>query len=137
MHHLTAGEDGQAGPDFHYAALWSPAYQWAFDRRGSLENSFKAFAKKAGCDATLSCLRKASVSTLRNANQAIVNASLDTGIFPFGPALDGSYVKYLPSRMLYRMLFTHSEKKPREKLIRFVYSRFIQISSVNSCVTCC
>lgn len=101
MYHLTANGDGTDSPDFTRAVLFSPASQWFFDRKGGLENTFKSLAKKAGCDKpTLSCLRSVDASKLRQANQDIVTESLDGGVFPFGPSIDGSYVKAIANAYL-------------------------------------
>ena len=48
VHHLTAFEGGWQ-PLFSRAFLWKPAYQWAWDRQGSLESTYKSFAIAAGC----------------------------------------------------------------------------------------
>ena len=99
IHHLTAFNGTQA-PLFSRAVLWSPAYQWAWDRKGTLEDTYQTFAAAAGCgkeSQDLECLRKADNVTLKAANQEIVNKATSLGLFPFGPAVDGSWVKSLPA----------------------------------------
>ncbi len=102
IHHLTAFQ-GDQQPLFSRAVLWSPAYQWAWDRRGSLENTYKSLATIAGCGdqlGDLTCLREADNATLKGANQEIVSNATALGLFPFGPAVDGSWVKKLPATQL-------------------------------------
>ena len=99
VHHLTAFE-GNQDPLFSRAVLWSPAYQWAFDRQGALEETYRSFATAAGCAdqlGDLECLRKADNNTLKEANQKIVTNVTALGLFPWGPAVDGSWVKRLPA----------------------------------------
>lgn len=105
VHHLTAyGGTKDEAPLFHRAALWSTAFQWSYDRKGSLEDKFLDFTKEANCprDAAgaLKCLRNADPDTLNAANQAIVSRNLALGMFPFGPAVDGDLVPELPAALL-------------------------------------
>lgn len=99
VHHLTAfGGDQQ--PLFSQAVLWSPAYQWAWDRQGTLEDTYRSFATAAGCGdqlGDLECLRNTDPKALKEANQKIVDNATDIGLFPFGPAVDGTWVKMLPA----------------------------------------
>lgn len=102
IHHLTAFQ-GQQQPLFSRAILWSPAYQWAWDRKGALESTFQNFATAAGCDGhaeDLKCLRSADNAKLKAANQKIVDDITAIGLFPFGPSVDGSWVKTLPAAQL-------------------------------------
>ncbi len=104
IHHLTAF-GGDQSPLFQRAALWSPAYQWAWDRQGTLQQTFSNFSKAAGCGArtgSLDCLRQADNKQLKVANQEIVTSVTKTGLFPFGPAVDGSWVKALAAQELSR-----------------------------------
>ncbi|KFZ23475.1 hypothetical protein V502_02048 [Pseudogymnoascus sp. VKM F-4520 (FW-2644)] len=105
VHHLTAyGGTKDEAPLFHRAALWSTAFQWSYDRKGSLEDKFLDFTEEADCprDAAgaLECLRNADPDTLNAANQAIVSRNLALGMFPFGPAVDGDLVPELPAALL-------------------------------------
>lgn len=102
IHHLTAFQGNQA-PLFSRAVLWSPAYQWAWDRQGALENTYKSFATAAGCGnqlGDLECLRRVDNAKLKAANQEMVNNATAIGLFPFGPAVDGSWIKALPAEQL-------------------------------------
>ena len=102
IHHLTAFQGNQA-PLFSRAVLWSPAYQWAWDRQGTLENAYKSFATAAGCGdqlRDLECLRKVDIVTLKAANQRVISNATALGLFPFGPAVDGSWVQSLPAAQL-------------------------------------
>ena len=99
VHHLTA-RGGDQQPLFSQAVLWSPAYQWAWDRKGVLEDTYSSFATAAGCGdqlGDLECLRNTDNKTLKEANQKIVENATAIGLFPFGPAVDGSWVKMLPA----------------------------------------
>ena len=99
IHHLTAF-GGTQDPLFSRAVLWSPAYQWAWDRQGVLEDTYTNFATAAGCGSklgNLECLRNTSNKTLKAANQKIVEDATAIGLFPFGPAVDGAWVKMLPA----------------------------------------
>lgn len=104
LHHLTAyGGTRKEAPLFQRAVMWSTAFQWAYDRTGSLQETFSNFTSAANCaDANdaLQCLRKADNDTLRTANQNIVSQSLALGMFPFGPAVDGDLVPELPAVLL-------------------------------------
>ena len=104
LHHLTAyGGAKKEAPLFQRAVMWSTAFQWAYDRTGSLLDTFSKFTSAANCaDANnaLQCLRKADNDTLRTANQNIVSQSLALGMFPFGPAVDGDLVPELPAVLL-------------------------------------
>ncbi len=99
IHHLTAfGGDQQ--PLFSQAVLWSPAYQWGYDRQGALEDTYRSFATAAGCGdklGDLECLRNTDTKTLREVNHKIVDNATNIGLSPFGPAVDGSLVKMLPA----------------------------------------
>ena len=87
IHHLTAfGED--------------EAYQWGYDRQGALEDTYRSFATAAGRGdklGDLEYLRNTDTKTLREVNHKIVENATNIGLFPFGPAVDGSLVKMLPA----------------------------------------
>ncbi|KAH8624331.1 hypothetical protein IG631_21070 [Alternaria alternata] len=103
LHHLTAygGSVKEETPLFHRAVMWSPAFQWAYDRAGALEDTFHKFADKAKCSSkALDCLRKASTDDLIIANQNVTSDALKLGMFPFGPAVDGDLVPELPAALL-------------------------------------
>lgn len=99
LHHLTMPMNGSKQL-FSKALVQSPAYQWLWDRNGSLNDTFTNFAKnvssKASCPlANMDCLRNASVDIIREVNQDLLNVVLDTGIMPVGPSVDGNLVPYL------------------------------------------
>lgn len=103
IHHLTAFQGNQA-PLFSRAVLWSPAYQWAWDRKGALEKTYQSFAIAAGCGnrlGDLQCLRTVDDAKLKAANQEVVDNAVALGLFPFGPAVDGSWIKSLPAEQLH------------------------------------
>lgn len=104
LHHLTAygGSKTDEAPLFERAAMWSPAFQWGYDRAGALEETFHNFTTKAKCSSSnaLKCLKKASTHDLSRANQEVVSAAIERGMFPFGPAVDGDLVPELPAALL-------------------------------------
>jgi len=70
LHHLTAyGGSKNEAALFQRVALWSTAFQWAYDRNGTLEDTFLNFTTKAkypgDAAGALKCLRKADANTLR------------------------------------------------------------------------
>ncbi|CAK7219221.1 hypothetical protein SBRCBS47491_003772, partial [Sporothrix bragantina] len=102
VHHLVA-EGGVLQPLFKRAIIQSPAYQWMWDRAGSVEDTFQAFASLAHCNnsttaggsTTLDCLRNADADTLQAANTAVMN-TVPAGSFAVGPTVDGSLIRQLP-----------------------------------------
>lgn len=98
LHHLVA-KNGQQDPLFSRAILQSPAYQWQWNRTGTLNDTYSQFATFAKCfTGDMSCLQSADESTLREANQELFRSkSACQGIFPVGPSLDNSLVLTLPA----------------------------------------
>ena len=94
LHHLTAF-GGTQDPLFSRAVMLSPAYEYLFDRKGGLEQTFQDFATQAGCAGKgLDCLRAARSEDLQAANTAINKAAPD-GLFAFGPSADGKWIRQL------------------------------------------
>ena len=100
LHHLIR-EDGTHDPLFRTFAVQSPAFQWAWDYcpNGKLDTTFKKFSDLAGCGSRydIGCLRQADSEKLIHANQILFNSAQEEGFFPVGPALDGNWVKSLPT----------------------------------------
>lgn len=98
LHHLVA-KDGQQDPLFTKAILQSPAFEWQWDRNGTLNDTYTTFAGLAGCDdGDIACLQSASSDALQSANQALFqNGTACNGIFLLGPAVDGNYITTLPA----------------------------------------
>lgn len=106
MHHLVA-EGGTLDPLFKRVIIQSPAYQWMYDRAGTVEATFQAFAALAGCGQsgntsstssekeTIQCLRKTDPATLVTANKALMD-TVPGGSFAVGPTADGSFIRQLP-----------------------------------------
>ncbi|XXG95426.1 hypothetical protein Hte_001688 [Hypoxylon texense] len=95
MHHLI-GEGGKLDPLFSKAILLSPAFEYMWDRAGSVQKTFETFAKLAGCAGQgLSCLRGADASSLANANTVLMKQQF-SGTFAVGPTPDGSFIRQLP-----------------------------------------
>ncbi|KAL7621929.1 hypothetical protein AAE478_007429 [Parahypoxylon ruwenzoriense] len=95
MHHLV-GEGGKLDPLFSKAILLSPAFEYMWDRAGTVQNIFEKFAGLAGCKGKgVSCLRKADASTLAEANSELMKQQF-AGTFAVGPTPDGSFIRQLP-----------------------------------------
>ncbi|TGO89479.1 hypothetical protein BPOR_0107g00050 [Botrytis porri] len=101
LHHLVAYGGAKRTSLFQRAAIWSPAFQWSYDRAGVLQETFFNFTTEAKCadEDALEFLRKADTETLKVANQNVVNQRLSLGLFPFGPAVDWDLVPYLPANL--------------------------------------
>ncbi|RFU35110.1 hypothetical protein B7463_g1248, partial [Scytalidium lignicola] len=95
MHHLVA-QGGTLDPLFTKAILQSPAYEFLWDRRGVLEQTFQEFAAFVGCEGKdLSCLRVAESSKIHAASTSL-NSATTNGAFSLGPSVDGSFIRQLP-----------------------------------------
>ncbi|KAI5861375.1 alpha/beta-hydrolase [Durotheca rogersii] len=95
MHHLVA-EGGTLDPLFSRAILLSPAFEYMWDRAGSVQQTFEKFARLAGCEGEgLACLRKANESALAEANTQLMKQQF-SGTFAVGPTPDGSFIRQLP-----------------------------------------
>lgn len=93
LHHLTAF-GGAQDPLFSRAVLESPAYEFLFDRKGSLEQTFQDFAAFAGyAGLGVSCLRAASTKNISDASVALSEAA--PPVRTFGPSADGAFVRQL------------------------------------------
>ncbi|MCJ1327092.1 hypothetical protein MMC10_003758 [Thelotrema lepadinum] len=99
MHHLVMPQDK---PLFRNALLQSPAYQWLWDRAGSLNDTYTTFAQIAGCtDGDIDCLRDLPISNLTAANQDLFqNQAACNGIMPVGPSVDGKLVTDLAVNLI-------------------------------------
>lgn len=98
LHHLVSKE-GKQDPLFSKAVLQSPAFQWQWDRTGSLNDTYTRFAGFADCqNGDINCLQLASEAKLSDANQKLFQDSTACqGVFPVGPSLDGQLLKTLPA----------------------------------------
>ena len=98
MHHLTA-KNGQQDPLFSKATLQSPAWQWAWDQNGKVNETYTQFARYAKCPSgEMACLQSAPVDVLVNASQLLFQTETAcNGIYPVGPTVDGGWVKTLPA----------------------------------------
>jgi carboxylesterase type B len=87
-------------PLCHRAILQSPAYQWLWDRAGTLNDTFTQFAEnvsvKAKCaNADVACLRSVETSILQYIKQGLFQKAAYQGIMPVGPSVDGDLVPTL------------------------------------------
>lgn len=98
LHHLLL-QGGQQDPLFRKAIMQSPAFEWQWDRKGTLNEVFSNFSKLAGCsEYNISCLRDTSTEKLADANEQLFEeATPCTGLFPVGPSLDGKLIQELPA----------------------------------------
>lgn len=104
LSHITANQ-GIVDPLFKRAVVMSPGLDFPIDRKGSVENQFKAFASRAGCAGQgLACLRAANISQLIEASYK------DLG--QIGPTPDGRVLKHV-----------FSVDIAQGKISRSVYSR--------------
>ncbi|KAI2617823.1 alpha/beta-hydrolase [Hypoxylon sp. NC1633] len=95
MHHLV-GEGGKLDPLFSKAILLSPAFEYMWDRAGTVQKTFETFAGLAGCAGQgVPCLRRADASALAQANAALMKQQY-SGTFAVGPTPDGSLIRQLP-----------------------------------------
>ncbi|KAL8877364.1 MAG: hypothetical protein Q9192_008685, partial [Flavoplaca navasiana] len=96
LHHLVA-YGGTGDPLFSRAVVQSPSFQFFFDRKGTLEQTFQNFTKLAGCAGQgIACLRGASAETLDKANFDL-NVQGEQGTFEVGPSPDGDFIRQSPS----------------------------------------
>ncbi|KAK6503168.1 hypothetical protein TWF481_008201 [Arthrobotrys musiformis] len=94
-HHLVA-YGGTVDPLFKRAILQSPAWLPQYDG-GRLETQYASFAERAGCAGKgLACLRGQLTDTIDKASRGVISAQ-PYGEFGFGPAVDNSFIKDLPS----------------------------------------
>ncbi|KAM3081196.1 hypothetical protein ACMFMG_005151 [Clarireedia jacksonii] len=98
LHHLIR-EDGTKDPHFKTFAVQSPAFEWAWDNSpgGKLDMIYQNFSQLAGCGLSfdIDCLR--SSNNLSAANQILFKKVRQTGLFPVGPAVDGKWIKSIPT----------------------------------------
>lgn len=88
MHHLISF-GGKQDPLFKRAVLLSPGYLPLYDRRGSVEQTFRSFASLAGCPGQgVACLRAAPAAQLRLANRELLQAGT-----LFQPVPDGHLIR--------------------------------------------
>ena len=100
LHHLIR-EEGKHDPLFKTFAVQSPAFQWAWDNSpgGELDAIYMKFSNLTGCGSKydINCLRNATLKDLTCANQMLFDSVRQTGLFPVGPAVDGKWVKSIPT----------------------------------------
>ncbi|KAI1076664.1 carboxylesterase family protein [Whalleya microplaca] len=100
LHHLVR-EDGERDPLFNTFVAQSPAFEWAWDNKpdGQLDAVYKNFSELAGCGCAydIDCLRATSVEKLTEANQNLFKTIAQTGLFPIGPAVDGKWIRTIPT----------------------------------------
>ncbi|KAK6356010.1 hypothetical protein TWF718_000383 [Orbilia javanica] len=100
LHHLVArNEDGSLrDPLFKKAIVQSPAYEWRTARKGKLQEEYLNFTKKVlgGEDHSITALQNAPIEKIREVNEEMACNSHKSGLFPFGPAVDGKLIKQIP-----------------------------------------
>lgn len=98
VHHLISN-GGQQDPLFKKAIIQSPAFEWQWDRTGTMNYVFKRFSMFSKCsEYNMSCLQAATTLDLARANQKLFEETTPcTGLFPVGPSLDGGLIQQLPA----------------------------------------
>ena len=99
LHHLIADFESEESPLFSRAIIQSPAFEWQWDRLGTLNESYNDVSILAGCPtAEITCLQDVDVGKLASANQQYFQETTPcNGLFPMGPSLDGKVIKQLPA----------------------------------------
>ena len=99
LHHLIANFQPDKNPLFSRAVIQSPAFEWQWDRSGTLDETYSNVSTLAGCPATdMDCLQNLSVDKLSSANQRYFEETTACdGLFPIGPSLDGKIIEELPA----------------------------------------
>ena len=99
LHHLIANFPSGSNPLFSRAIIQSPAFEWQWDRSGTLDQTYKNVSTLAGCpSAEMTCLQNLDVEKLSSANQQYFQETTPcNGLFPMGPSLDGTTIKELPA----------------------------------------
>ena len=110
LHHLIADFQADKDPLFSRAIIQSPAFQWQWDRPGTLNKTYTSFSRLAGCPrGEMTCLQDVDVGSLTSANQQLFQETTPCdGLFPLGPSLDNKVIKQLPAVAL-----------PQGKFIRY------------------
>ncbi|TWU72872.1 hypothetical protein ED733_003753 [Metarhizium rileyi] len=100
LHHLIR-EDGGKDPLFQTFYAMSPAYEMSWDNTpdGRLDTYYRTYSELAGCGYKydIECLRRADTKTVAKANQDLFDTVRQTGLFPVGPAVDGKWIRSIPS----------------------------------------
>lgn len=133
MHHLTMPKNIR-DPLFNRAILMSPAYQWLWDRKGDMNDTFTQFLKnvatQAKCaTADMACLQSTNSSVLPQVNRLIFQKQACDGAMPLGPAVNGSTIptlaanSYTKGQGMYCWLAMHSVYP--DKLEQCVISRTV------------
>ncbi|KAK5989658.1 Secreted lipase [Cladobotryum mycophilum] len=100
LHHLIR-EDGERDPLFHSLVAQSPAYEMSWDNSpdGRLDTMYRTFSELAGCGFAydIDCLKAVTPEKIIEANQEFFDKVRQTGLFPVGPAVDGEWIRSIPS----------------------------------------
>jgi carboxylesterase type B len=95
LHHIIQ-RNGTRDPLFTTALLQSPAFEWQWDRAGTLSSIYNTFSNLAGCPPNnIECLRNAPITGLVKANQLLFTRVHQTGLFPVGPSVDKNWIDTL------------------------------------------
>lgn len=105
LHHIVQA-DGGRDPLFKRAFLQSPAFEWQWDRNGTMNDYYQTFSNLSHCgyDFNINCLRSQTIENLTIGNQLLFNTIAQTGLFPLGPSVDNIWITDLPA-----VLFAQSE----------------------------
>ena len=99
LHHLIANFQSDRNPLFSRAIIQSPAFEWQWDRSGTLNQTYSSLSTLAGCPtAEMTCLQNLDVGNLIDANQQYFQKTTPyDGLFPMGPSLDSTVIQELPA----------------------------------------
>ena len=99
LHYLIASFTVEKDPLFHRAIIQSPAFEWQWDRFGTLNETYHNVSILAGCPtADIDCLRNLDVKKLSHANQQYIQKITPCdGLFPMGPSLDSRLIRDIPA----------------------------------------
>jgi carboxylesterase type B len=90
-------EGGKRDPLFKKAVIQSPAVNQLFDRRGTLEDTYKRFESLLGCTGKgVACLRKVPLAKINEVGGKM-NKETAAATFAFGPQPDGKLIRQLPA----------------------------------------
>lgn len=115
LHHLIR-KDGEIDPGFQTYYAMSPAYEMSWDNApdGRLDTYYRMYSKFADCGDKydIDCLRRANRTDLVKANQELFDTVRQTGLFPVGPAVDGEWIRTIPSILLSEGNLIHCLNSP-------------------------
>ena len=142
LHHLTMPQNDSRSPLFKKAIVQSPAYQWLWEREGSLNTTFTDFAANvsacANCaKADIACLRSndTTIEMLKTVNQNLFQEAACRGIMPVGPSVDGGKTATVNGVVPYLAPYALSQGKGKhpfceKKHLRLTFSAAVHLDTI-------